>query len=61
MSQHRGTVLVTGNEGYIGSVLTEALLERGYRVVGLDSGVFRDVAFVPRLKTPHEPRDHAGG
>ncbi len=51
--QHRSTVLVTGNEGYIGSVLTGVLLERGYRVVGLDSGVFRDVAFVPRAHAPH--------
>jgi nucleoside-diphosphate-sugar epimerase len=30
------------------------LLGRGYRVVGLDSGVFRDVAFVPRAAAPHE-------
>ena len=41
-------VLVTGNQGYIGSVLTEVLAGHGYRVIGLDSGVFRDVAFVPR-------------
>ena len=41
-------VLVTGNQGYIGSVLTDVLAGHGYRVIGLDSGVFRDVAFVPR-------------
>ncbi len=39
---------MTGNQGYIGSVLTEVLVGHGYRVIGLDSGVFRDVAFVPR-------------
>jgi len=47
-TQRRGTVLVTGNEGYIGSVLTEVLVARGYGVVGYDNGTFRDVAFVPR-------------
>ena len=36
------TVLVTGNLGYIGSVLTPALTRRGYRVRGLDSGLFAD-------------------
>ncbi len=41
-------VLVTGNEGYIGSVLTLKLLETGHEVTGLDIGIFKDVAFVPR-------------
>lgn len=36
-------ILVTGNEGYIGSVLTEILLEKGYQVVGLDT------AYYPRI------------
>lgn len=35
-----GNVLVTGAAGYIGSVLTGQLLERGYRVWGLDSLIF---------------------
>lgn len=33
-------VLVTGHLGYVGSVLTPLLEERGYRVVGLDTGFF---------------------
>jgi nucleoside-diphosphate-sugar epimerase len=35
-------VLVTGADGYIGAMLTPLLLERGHRVVGLDSGLYRD-------------------
>ncbi|MCX6721807.1 MAG: NAD-dependent epimerase/dehydratase family protein, partial [Candidatus Staskawiczbacteria bacterium] len=46
-------ILVTGNEGYIGSVLVESLVKRGYKVTGLDSGVFRNVQFVPRTAKPH--------
>lgn len=34
------TVLVTGDKGYIGSVLTGMLAERGYAVVGLDVGYY---------------------
>jgi len=35
-------VLVTGSEGYIGSWLAPLLLQRGYDVVGLDKGFYRD-------------------
>ncbi len=35
-------VLVTGNLGYIGSVLTEKLSRDGYDVIGLDIGYFKD-------------------
>jgi nucleoside-diphosphate-sugar epimerase len=35
-------VLVTGNLGYIGSVLVPLLQSKGYQVVGFDSGLFKD-------------------
>lgn len=35
-------VLVTGSQGYLGSVLTEQLVRRGYDCVGLDTGFFKD-------------------
>ncbi len=38
-------VLVTGHKGYIGTVLTPMLLERGYEVVGLDSDLFEECTF----------------
>ena len=34
------TVLVTGHEGYIGPILVEKLLDRGYNVRGMDIGYF---------------------
>jgi len=35
-------VIVTGNQGYIGSVLCEELHRQGYEVVGVDAGIFAD-------------------
>lgn len=35
-------ILVTGNLGYIGSVLVPNLLTHGHEVIGLDSGYFQD-------------------
>ena len=35
-------VLVTGSDGYIGAVLGPTLLERGFNVVGMDCGFYRD-------------------
>lgn len=45
-------ILVTGNEGYIGCVLTDKLVDLGYEVIGLDIGIFKDSRFVPRGKAP---------
>lgn len=48
-------VLVTGTDGYIGSRLGPYLLQRGFDVVGLDTGFYRDAwlyhepAVYPRL------------
>lgn len=36
------TVMVTGNLGYIGSVMVPYLTERGYRVTGYDTGYYED-------------------
>ncbi len=50
-------VLVTGHDGYIGTVLTPMLLEHGHEVVGLDSYLYEDCLFdgeivdVPALRT----------
>lgn len=41
-------VLVTGNQGYIGSVLTDVLLQRGYEVIGFDIGYFKECSLYPR-------------
>ncbi len=38
-------VLVTGNNGYIGSRLTQLLLEKGYQVTGLDTNYYRGCEF----------------
>ena len=40
-------ILLTGSEGYIGSVMGPALLVAGHDVVGLDTGYFADCNLVP--------------
>ena len=40
-------VLVTGNLGYIGSVLVSVLQGKNYEVTGLDSGYFKDCELCP--------------
>lgn len=55
-------VLVTGNQGYVGSVLVPLLVERGYDVIGLDAGFYADdllepVAAGPRVQLSKDVRD----
>ena len=38
-------VLVTGNQGYIGSVLSRILIDKGYEVTGFDIGYFANCYF----------------
>ncbi len=42
-------VILTGHKGYIGSVLTPMLLERGHEVFGIDSDLFRESTFAGSL------------
>jgi nucleoside-diphosphate-sugar epimerase len=44
-------VLLTGDRGYIGSVLAPYLQQRGYRVTGLDVGYFADCLLHPDAAT----------
>jgi nucleoside-diphosphate-sugar epimerase len=59
-------VLVTGHDGYIGTVLVPMLLEAGHEVTGLDSFIFGDCVFgrdaapsIPELRL--DVRDVQGG
>jgi len=47
-------VLITGHNGYIGSVMVPLIRSAGHEVVGLDSGFFADCTFGPDNSTPHE-------
>ena len=40
-------VLVTGNNGYVGTVLTDILLQKGYSVTGLDVNYFEPCTLEP--------------
>ncbi len=46
-------ILVTGTDGYIGTMLAPALAERGHTVVGLDSGFYRDGCLYTGVPQPH--------
>src|SRR5689334_14246723 len=51
-------VLLTGNRGYIGSVLTPMLLERNHQVTGLDSDLFQDCTYAGQMSdTPQIRKD----
>jgi nucleoside-diphosphate-sugar epimerase len=43
-------VLVTGHQGYIGSVMAPALVEAGHEVTGLDTGFFADCTVMPETR-----------
>lgn len=45
-------VLVTGHEGYIGTVLTPLLRQAGHDVAGLDAGLFTDCVFEAPPEVP---------
>ncbi len=42
-------VLMTGHNGYIGSVMAPLFLQADYEVIGLDSGYFTQCTLVPDL------------
>ncbi|MEZ4700734.1 MAG: SDR family oxidoreductase [Rhodothermales bacterium] len=44
-------ILVTGHKGYIGTVLVPMMLEEGFDVVGLDSGLFDESTYGPEPVT----------
>lgn len=50
-------VLITGSEGYLGSVFTKVLTESGYDVVAYDTGFFRDTYLYPPPATKTVFRD----
>src|SRR4051812_4317719 len=45
-------VLVTGSQGYLGSVMTDYLVRAGVSVCGLDAGFFDDCTLVPGGDVP---------
>ncbi len=50
-------ILVTGHNGYIGTVMTPMLLEAGYDVAGLDSNLFERCAFSEAPDIPATRKD----
>jgi nucleoside-diphosphate-sugar epimerase len=49
----RMRVLLTGHQGYLGSVMAQVLADAGHEVIGLDSGLFADCVLGP---VPADPR-----
>ncbi|MEV6158201.1 SDR family oxidoreductase [Nonomuraea sp. NPDC052129] len=45
-------VLLTGHQGYLGTVMSPVLVEAGHEVTGLDSGLFADCVLGPRPDDP---------
>lgn len=62
-------VLLTGHQGYLGTVMAPVLTAAGHEVVGLDSGLFADCVLGPAPADPPGPRvdlrdvtaDHVAG
>jgi nucleoside-diphosphate-sugar epimerase len=51
-------VLITGHNGYIGSVMAPVLIQAGYEVVGLDTGYFSGCTLMPdTVEVPTVRRD----
>lgn len=48
------TILLTGNKGYIGSVLGGILTEKGYDVIGLDTGYYNGQELYPIKALPRQ-------
>jgi nucleoside-diphosphate-sugar epimerase len=50
-------ILVTGTEGYIGSILAPILMNSGHEVIGVDTGFYRDGWLYSNHKdTPFQPK-----
>ena len=48
-------VLLTGHQGYLGTVMAPVLAAAGHEVVGLDAGLFADCVLGP---APADPPGH---
>src|SRR3712207_6703563 len=48
-------VLLTGHQGYLGTVMAPVLAAAGHEVIGLDSGLFADCLLGP---APEDPPGH---
>ena len=47
------TVLITGGAGYLGSVLTEVLINKGYKVTVLDNLIYKQTSVAPFVYHPY--------
>ena len=50
-------VLITGSQGYLGSVMTEYLADQGFDCIGFDTGFFKNTLLYPAPKTKTVFRD----